>query len=126
MTKRLYIMSVFLMILALCWAGASFRTQAEPQRFFSVIQDVPLMPGLSEMADQAVMFDKPGGRFAESLADMGDLAPVSVAEYYARSLPQFGWQKSGENRYIRGHETLILEFEQSSGRALVRVSLSPL
>ncbi len=98
---------------------------AEAPRFFSVIQDVPLMPGLVELGEQAVVFDKPGGRFAESLADLGGQSAEEVAAYYAVSLPQFGWDRAGANRYEREGEVLAFEFEQSAGRGLVRVSLSP-
>jgi hypothetical protein len=111
-----------LMVVALVLSGSAL---ADTPRFFSVISDVPLMPGLAEIGDQSVVFDKPGGRFAESVADLGGQSGESVAAYYASSLPQFGWSAVGQNRYSRDGEVLVFEFEQTQSRGFVRVSLSP-
>lgn len=114
----------FILSVVILCAAAPFAF-ADTPRFFSVMQDVPLMPGLIELGDQAVVFDKPGGRFAESLADLGGQSAESVTSYYAQSLPQFGWAADGQNRFEREGEVLAFEFEQAAGRGLVRVSLSP-
>jgi hypothetical protein len=106
----------------LMFAGAAL---ADPVRFFSVIQDVPLMPGLSEVGDQGVVFDKPGGRVAEVLADTGGQSAEAVRAYYTEALPQFGWKAGRGGRFEREEEALELSFEQQGGRSFVRLSLSP-
>lgn len=83
------------------------------------------MPGLAELSDQAVVFDKPSGRFAEVLADLGGGDIAGVSQYYEDVLPQFGWISRGKGRFARDGEILALEFEDVQGRMVARFSLSP-
>lgn len=99
--------------------------QRAPAAFLSVIDDVPLMPGLAERPDAAVVFDKPEGRIVETEAT-GRLARAEVLKFYAASLPQLGWHARGEGRFLRDREELALSFVSGPGGALtVRFTLSP-
>lgn len=100
------------------------QSRATPS-FLSVIDDVPLMPGLTERADAAVVFDKPEGRIVETEAT-GRLARAEVLKFYAASLPQLGWSPRAEGRFLRDKEELALSFASGAGGALtVRFTLSP-
>jgi len=100
------------------------QSQAAPA-FLSVIDDVPLMPGLAERPDAAVVFDKPEGRIVETEAT-GRLARAEVLKFYTASLPQLGWRARGEGRFLRDREELALSFVSGPGGALtVRFTLSP-
>jgi hypothetical protein len=95
--------------------------------FLSVIDDVPLMPGLTERSDAAVVFDKPEGRIVETEAT-GRLQRAEVLKFYAASLPQLGWRARSEGRFLRDKEELALSFAPSSangGALTVRFTLSP-
>lgn len=95
-------------------------------RFFDDLGDVPVMPELVELADRAVVFDKPSGRIAQATA----LAPAgasvaAVRGFYAEALPQFGWRKAGADAYIREDQRLTISDMREGGRTLVVFRLEP-
>jgi hypothetical protein len=117
------ILRTFLLMVLVCGA---FAAHAQTVQFFSAFQDIPLMPGLTELGEQGVVYDKPGGRFAETLADTGAQSAEQVMAYYEAAMPEFGWKKIGPGLYSRENERLSLAFELFEGREVLRLSLSPL
>lgn len=101
------------------------RLFAAETLFFEIIHDVPLMPALVERVDEAVLFDKPGGRVVESVAEMGVVSRAEVLGYYATSLPQFGWISQEDHVFLRGAERLELVFETHDGLNILRVLIRP-
>ena len=83
------------------------------------------MPGLVEMEDQALMFDKAEGRIAEVTAVLESGNAADVKAYYAHSLPQFGWISVSDTVYKRDGETLAIGFEELEGSVYVKFSLAP-
>lgn len=104
-------------------AQATAVQEAEP-RFFSHLDDLPLMAGLQEMEEANVAFDKPGGRIGEVYAE-GDVPAAQVRDFYDKTLPQFGWNPVAENRFEREGEQLELEVSETQGTTTLRISLSP-
>ena len=115
--RFLFCLSFFLFV--------SAQSFAELVRFFESIQDVPLMNGLSERIDETITFDKPDGRVVESVAEVHGVSVESVRQYYVTALPQFGWQHTGQDRFLRGHESLELVFENHGGFDVMRVLIRP-
>ena len=103
--------------------SAAFADNAET--YLSYLPDVPLMSGMTEVADQAVVFDKAEGRVMETAV----LAPLNsekdVFDFYGTTLPALGWQKLTPDRFLRNGEQLVVKWEKVSDGALVRFSLSP-
>lgn len=97
--------------------------RAENAAFFSDIPDLPLMPGLAEDPDAAVVFDQPDGRIVEAEASGHTLTAAGVSAFYARILPQLGWRGSGP--YARDGENLVLTAEDTPDGVLVSVRLAP-
>jgi hypothetical protein len=100
-------------------------------RFVPGIEDLPLMPQLSAVQGENVVFEAPAGRIVEAWAD-GATSADAVREFYGKTLPQLGWRSSGPDLFRRENETLRLEFPASSprggasaGRILVRFYLAP-
>jgi hypothetical protein len=58
--------SLFTAVLFL--ALLSVTALARADAFFQSVNDIPLMPGLNEITDQEMVFDKPEGRIAEAAA----------------------------------------------------------
>ncbi len=117
---------------ALLWPAALV---AQPLIFLSVIDDVPLMAGLREVPDAAVVFDKPEGRIVEVQA-AGTLEVAEVASFYRQALPQFGWNpdptaKETSTRrlfrltFVRDNERLTVEVERADGKTAVSFALAP-
>jgi hypothetical protein len=113
------------LLLAL-WAPASAISASgpAPATFLSSLDDIPLMPGLTERKDLAVSFDKPEGRIVEAYAE-GRLSAGAVAKFYAATLPQLGWRDQGGNRFAREGEELLLHFKPAGPKLTVQFSLSP-
>ena len=90
------------------------------------VEDLPLMPGLSEIAGAGLVFDKPEGRIVEAYA-RGSLTPEAVLAFYRRSLPQLGWVAAGPAAYHREGERLDLAVlgQDTAGTVVLRFSLSP-
>ncbi|CCQ75738.1 hypothetical protein [Magnetospira sp. QH-2] len=104
-----------LTVLTILFVGFSARAES----FLSILDDVPLMPGLSEQADAGMVFDSPQGRLAETHAS-GPVTADAVAAFYDQTLPQLGWARQGPNLFLREGESLHLMTE-STGAAVVTV-----
>lgn len=105
-------------------AGAE---EARAGAFLSGFEDLPLMPGLSEVAGAGVVFDTPAGRIVEGYAE-GSVTFAGVAAFYARTLPQLGWREVGAGEFRRENEVLRLEISARDAGArpvTVRFYLSP-
>lgn len=125
LTALFILLALFAAAPSAVWAQSRAGQSQGGAAFLSVIDDVPLMPGLAERPDAAVVFDKPEGRIVETEAT-GRLARAEVLKFYAASLPQLGWRARGEGRFLRDREELALSFVSGPGGALtVRFTLSP-
>ena len=110
-------------------AHAAPASTAPPLQYFSVIQDLPLMPGLRELADQAVVFDQPEGRIVESAALSRGPDQPAIKRFYETTLPALGWRamsaRGQGQAYIREDEFLQINFERRQGRDVVRIMVGP-
>jgi hypothetical protein len=92
--------------------------------FFENLDDMPVMPGLTEQPDEGMVFDQPGGTVAEAAAS-GPVTPGAIRDFYARTLPQLGWRDMGNGRYARQGEILALTASAKGPDTLLHISLSP-
>lgn len=106
------------------FSGGAIGADA-PLRFLSVIPDIPVMEGLREMEEQAIVFDKAEGRIVEASASLEQQSRAEVLEYYAHVLPQLGWERLSADRYKREEEILNITFESLDGDDYVRFSIAP-
>jgi hypothetical protein len=113
---------------ALVFSGALIVATAGPRAqnggFVKEVADLPLMPGLREVKDAGVVFDKPVGRIVEAYAQ-GEVARAEVLSFYDKTLPQLGWRKAGAASFRREGESLALDFPDGSGILVVRFTLTP-
>jgi hypothetical protein len=100
------------------WSAASRAEAATAMagrggtEFSAYIDDLPIMPGLSEN-DEGYAFDLfQGGRLAEARL-AGDAEAAVVRGFYAATLAQLGWKASDTEPYVyrRGRERLIFLVE---------------
>ena len=92
--------------------------------YVAAIDDLPLMPGLAQVPEAGVVFDKPSGRIVEVYAE-GAVARAEVAAFYAATLPQLGWRARQSNVFLREGERLSLIFLGGDGDLIVRFTLEP-
>lgn len=108
-------------ILSLLINAAAFAAEAG---YSSVIEDLPLMPGMVEKTDDALVFDKPGGRIVETSAEISASA-AEVERFYGQALPSLGWKAVTASRFTREDETLKLNAEKQGNKTLVHFNLNP-
>lgn len=107
--------------LVVALAGLLAVSGARAGEFFDSFPDLPLMPGLTERPEAAVVFDHATGQIATALAT-GPLEPAAIRQFYRRTLPPLGWVPecaasdcAPPDRFRR--EGQVLELELSSDRA---------
>lgn len=93
--------------------------------FFEALYDVPVMPGLEEVKDQAMLFDKPDGRIASVVAASKTVNGTDIMRFYDEALPQLGWKKTSKNQYVRGSDRLVMDLTKTPPLTLVHFTLSP-
>ena len=115
-------------LLALSALGAQGPAPAalagEAAAFMAGVADLPLMPGLAEVPDAGVVFDKPAGRIVEAYAE-GAVSRAAVTAFYIRTLPNLGWRAKAEALFQREGELLRLGFMGDDGALVVRFTLQP-
>lgn len=94
-------------------------------RYFEALYDVPVMPGLEELPDQAMLFDKPDGRIASVVAASKALKEADVRAFYQETLIQMGWKKNGQNQYLRGGDRLSMDITSRDPLTVVHFTLEP-
>ena len=97
---------------------------AQDGGFVTEIPDLPLMPGLTELAEAGISFDKPSGRIVEAYAQ-GPVERAAVLAFYRESLPQLGWSPLGERGFARDGEKLVIEVIDDEAPLTLRFSLRP-
>jgi hypothetical protein len=103
---------------------ASLGAVAQGTAYVYGVQDLPLMPGLTEVADAGVVFDTPTGRIVEAYA-RGRVSARAVRAFYAETLPQLGWKRTALNEFEREGERLRLEFTVRNNALTVSFRLAP-
>lgn len=79
------------------------------ERFFEGIDDLPLMPGLTEKPSELSTFDTAAGRIVARAAQ-GAVTREAVLRFYADTLPQLGWRPVSAGVFTRGLEKLQIDF----------------
>tara|TARA_R110002110_G_scaffold33636_8_gene115287 strand:+ start:278 stop:646 length:369 start_codon:yes stop_codon:yes gene_type:complete len=116
--------SLITAITAIAIGFAISADSAENDRFLSVIEDMPLMPGLVEVADAGTVFETARGRIVEAWAE-GDAAMSAITDFYDATLPQLGWTRLAASSYRREGETLTIEQIRGGAPTTVRFTLTP-
>lgn len=119
---RLWLLCLMLLVLS---AGMAMAQNPKQPVFFEALYDVPVMPGLEEVKDQAMLFDKPDGRIASVVAASKSLNASDISRFYDESLPQLGWKKTAQNQYVRGVDRLVMDLTKSPPLTVVHFTLSP-
>ncbi len=103
---------------------AAQEAAGEAAAFMAGVADLPLMPGLAEVPDAGVVFDKPAGRIVEAYAQ-GAVSRAAVTAFYLGTLPNLGWRAKADALFQREGELLRLGFMGDDGALVVRFTLRP-
>lgn len=95
------------------------------EEFLSVLDDMPLMPGLTEVREQASDFQTPAGRIVDGSA-IGSVEARAVSSFYDATLPSLGWTREAAGRFRRDRERLTIAVDPGAkGAITVRFSVRP-
>jgi hypothetical protein len=114
-------LKTLILMLSLMVFGTPVYAQGGPVEpvFLQDINDIPLMPGLYEVPEEGVVFDKPEGRIVEAEAATDSIQGVDIIEFYSSALPQLGWVPEGPDSFVRQGERLrITVGERGAGRTV--------
>lgn len=92
--------------------------------FLAGVQDLPLMPGLREIPELTVVFDKPNGRLVRAIAK-GESTPASLWRFYDETLPQLGWRRLATGQFVRDGESLRISVRKNGAILTVRFAIAP-
>lgn len=131
--KNVFIHFLYGLGILVCFAVPGFaqgneeRNQGERnQVYFTVLTDVPVMPGMVEITDQAFVFDKAEGRVVEVVGFLSLSSSADPVEFYKTVLPELGWKPLKTGVFQRNNEQLVVRAEKLTREVLVRFQLSPL
>lgn len=116
---------LLVLFLTLGTCSIPFVPGVKAQNFSAILEDLPIMPGLSEDTENSMLFDKPSGRVVEVLTHSQNLSPEDILSFYEETLPSLGWQKISQKKYHRQGEELKINIEQSDSHQLVIFTLTP-
>lgn len=98
--------------------------------FFDGFPDLPLMPGLTERPEAAVVFDHATGQVATAVAS-GPVEPAAIRQFYRRTLQPLGWVPecaapdcAPPDRFRRDGEVLELELTSTDDATTARFLLT--
>ncbi len=113
-----------LILLVLVLLEAAAPAALAEQRFVAGTGDLPLMPGLEEIAESSLVFDKPEGRIVEGVA-IGTVLSAEVEAFYRVTLPELGWSAADDLRFLREGEVLTIRLHTDGDRVRVHYSIAP-
>lgn len=107
--------------LGLLWAAS---VPARADAFVDGFEDLPLMPGLTNVPAASVSFDTAAGRIVVAFAE-GRVSMPEVRGFYTDTLPQLGWSQDPGGRWLREGEILTLDTVVEGAGLVVRFELAP-
>jgi hypothetical protein len=104
--------------------GTVATAAADNAGFVAGVEDLPLMPGLTELSGSGYAFGSSNGRIVEAYAT-GDVSQQQVLDFYSSTLPQLGWEAATNRSYRRQGERLAIEFVKGTGPLTVHFTVTP-
>jgi len=92
--------------------------------YSTVMEDLPLMQGMSERPDDTTVFDNPNGRIIEFSTQTSE-STAAVKDFYAQTLPPLGWKAADATHFVREKEELKLDFNKKGDATIVHFSVTP-
>jgi hypothetical protein len=92
--------------------------------FLPGVEDLPLMPGLREVPEATLVFDKPAGRLVRAMA-RGESSAAALWRFYDETLPQLGWRRVASGYFVRDGEGLRITVENNGTTLTVHFAIAP-
>jgi len=118
------LMLALLIATGIMLGGTIATAAADNAGFVAGVEDLPLMPGLTELSGSGYAFGSSNGRIVEAYAT-GDVSQQQVLDFYSTTLPQLGWEAATNHSYRRQGERLAIEFVKGTGPLTVHFTVTP-
>lgn len=110
-------------VFALCLTNVKAYAQTY---FFDALPNIPIAHGITDLPDQANIFDKANGRIVTVTALIEpDTQKEDITSYYQSALPAFGWHRINETTYKRDTEQLTIRFDSYEGEKYFHLTIQP-
>jgi|GEM_PF-3251367 FlaG/FlaF family flagellin (archaellin) len=93
--------------------------------FFTLLPDIPLIPGTEELVDESIVFDKPAGRYVRVVSMSDTHNDGQILHFYKTALPALGWTPKSKNTYTRGQDFLSISTEETENIRIIYVTVEP-
>lgn len=103
-------------------AGSLVALQVRAQSFFPQTEDIPQMPGLSQV-EEVANFDSPQERLL-ILTAMSTKSISETEKYYHQTLKNLGWKAVQKNLYKRQNDSLQLDLSAPKGKTFIQFTLT--
>ena len=111
-------------LLALCLLLLGPITGRADGGFLAGVEDLPLMPGLREIPEETLIYDKLDGRLVQAIAS-GESDLAALWRFYNETLPQLGWRRLATGHFVRDGEGLRITVEKNDAMLTVRFAIAP-
>lgn len=98
-----------------CWAES---------QFFPNTNDIPLMNGLVIQSTEEINFDTPIGQIINIEVLTKDIPLDHILSYYQNVLPEMGWEKVHENKFVREKDILTINVIQKKNPTKLRFEIT--
>ena len=105
--------------------GLILSLPAASQNFFNQIEDLPIAPGMNEIAPAGLFFKSASGRIVVAVA-RGEGKISVIRGFYEKSLPPLGWRFVETGIYRRNSEMLKMHFQRALGKVSVYLHIVPI
>ncbi|MFA7276296.1 MAG: hypothetical protein WC043_05795 [Pseudobdellovibrionaceae bacterium] len=116
----------YLLLLGLvfsCFGG--FLAQAQEQRFFDDLPDIPVMEGMKRDPEGHFLFDTASGAIIQEGAFCSECDEKQIISYYNEALGQMGWTRQKYGFWERNGEQLVVKPRKVQEGVYVLFALSP-
>ena len=90
--------------------------------FVDGIEDLPLHHKMTVKKNSLVMFDTNQGNFVE-VEIKGKSSIENISKFYNEVLPNLGWDSENNTKFVRGKDSLELQYSSENQTSIVKFKL---
>ena len=101
---------------------AGIDSKSNKTNFVDGIDDLPLHHKMTVNKNSLVMFDTNQGNFVE-VEIKGKSSIGNISKFYNEILPNLGWKSENNTKFVRGKDSLELQYSSKNQTVIVKFKL---
>lgn len=101
---------------------AGIDSKSNKTNFVDGIDDLPLHHKMTVNKNSLVMFDTNQGNFVE-VEIIGKSSIENISKFYNEILPNLGWKSENNTKFVRGKDSLELQYSSENQTVIVKFKL---